>query len=331
MQALGRPPAEREPRHSPMKKRRSMLTVVLPVILVAAMCVTAIGWHLSRAVEPFAKDSPFRAPLAASAPIDVNSAQMVARMTRDGAIYANLVEFAIPVYSVDDDTPHRRVMCTITDWGPCPFAGHTVPIPDDAEPSPGSDGAMVVIDHDARLLYEFWQARRENDEWTTSFGAVNNLDGSGWGTYDNGFSTASGASRLAGVIRVDEMRRGEIPHALALQSDSTCADVFRSPAVKTDGTYRGPDCVPQGARLRLDPDVNIDDLNLGPAERAIAEALQKYGAFVVDTGGAPLSVAFERDATAVDDSPGTTYEQHDLLWDYSRIEGIPWERLQVLA
>ncbi|OBI72387.1 hypothetical protein A5663_08055 [Mycobacterium sp. E740] len=310
---------------------RWMLSVALPVLVIAALCITAVGWHSSAAAEPFAEDSPFRTALADSASVDVNSAPMVARMTRDAAIYANLVEFAIPVYSADSDTPRTTVTCRITKWGACPFAGHPVPIPDGAEPSPGSDGAMVVIDHDNRLLYEFWQARHENNQWTTSFGAVNHLDGSGWGTYDNGFSTASGASRLAGVIRVDEMRRGEIPHALALQSDSTCADVFRSPAIKTDGTYRGPDCVPEGARIRLDPDVNIDELNLGPADRVIAQALQTYGAYVVDTGGAPLSVAFERDLTAAAESPGTTYEQHDLQWDYSRIDGIPWERLQVLA
>lgn len=312
-------------------KLRSALAIAFGTYLVLAACSLTYFSKTDPAVQPFASDSPFRMPLADDAPLDPHSPQMVARLSRDDGVYANLVEFAIPIYDAEDNTPHTSVSCRISDWGPCPFAEYSVPIPEDAEPSPGSDGAMVVVDHDRRLIFEFWQARREGERWTTSFGAVNDLDGSGWGTYDNGFSTASGASRLGGVIRVDELRRGLIPHALALQSDSVCAGVFRPPAVKTDGTYHGRDCIPEGARLRLDPDVDIDALDLTPAGRVVARALQTYGAYIVDYGGAPLSVAFERDPEAADHSPGETYLQHELLWDYSRIDGIPWEHIHVLA
>ncbi|OBF90616.1 hypothetical protein A5790_16610 [Mycobacterium sp. 852002-51152_SCH6134967] len=318
MQAMGRP--------------KSALPIIVGVCLVLVLAV-AIVTDSSRTKppsEPFAEDSPFRTPVATDAPVDANSAAMVARISRDGVMYANLVEFAIPIYSADDDTPRTRVSCRIKDWGPCPFDGRRVPIPEEAVPSPGSDGAMVVIDHDRRLVYEFWRAQRHGDHWTTSFGAINDLDGSGWGTYENGFSTASGASRLGGVIRVDEMRRGVIPHALALQSNSVCAETFRAPAVKTDGTYDGPDCIPEGARLRLDPDVDIDALGLAPAAKVVAQALQTYGAFVVDYGGAPLSVSFERDPAAAHHHPGETYGHLGMPWDYSMIE-VPWEHLEVLA
>ncbi|OBB35443.1 hypothetical protein A5752_19635 [Mycobacterium sp. 852002-51961_SCH5331710] len=316
-----------------MGRSSSALPIAMGLCLILVLSIsTFIAFDpTTQPKQPFADDSPFRTTVPYDARVDPNSAAMVARLSRDGAIYANLVEFGIPIYSADDETPRWRVACRIKGWGPCPFDGHTVPIPDDASPSPGSDGAMVVIDHDRRLLFEFWQARRQGDRWSASFGAVNELDGSGWGTYDNGFSTASGASRLGGVIRVDEMRRGVIPHALALQSDSVCADVFRAPAVKTDGTYRGFDCIPEGARIRLSPDVDIDDLDLTPAGRAVAQALQVYGGYVVDYGGAPLSVSFERDPAAPHHSPGETYTRQGMPWDYSRIEGIPWQQLEVLA
>ncbi|WP_245908897.1 hypothetical protein [Mycobacterium neglectum] len=309
----------------------SALAIVLCSYLVLTVCGLREPPNARHRIQPFATDSPFRTPVAHDAPVDVNSPQIVARLSRDDGLYANLVEFAIPIYEADDDAPRTSVSCRITDWGPCPFAGYSVPIPEDAEPSPGSDGAMVVVDNDRRLIFEFWQARREGTRWTTSFGAVNDLDGSGWGTHDNGFSTGSGASRLGGVIRIDEMRRGVIPHALALQSDSVCAGVFRPPAVKTDGTYRGSDCIPEGARIRLDPDVDISALDLTLAGLAVAQALQTYGAYIVDYGGAPLSVAFERDTAASDHSPGAIYQHRELLWDYSRIDGIPWERIEVLA
>jgi hypothetical protein len=186
---------------------------------------------------------------------------------------------------------------------------------------------MVIIDDAARKSFEFWQARKQGKRWTTSWGAVNDIDGSGWG----GASTGSGASRLAGVIQIAEIQQGTIPHALAIQTDNVCANIFRAPALKTDGQSTRPDCIPQGARVRLDPGVKLDALTLAPAVRMVAQALQTYGAYVVDSGGAPLSVSFELDTTASGGSIGTRYKQAGLRWDYDALPGIPWNRLQVLA
>lgn len=269
----------------------------------------------------------FRTPIPAGAAVDADSAAMVARMSRAGAMYANLVEFGVPIYTATTSSPRYTVTCRITTWGPCPFTGMQVPIPDGAVASPGSDGAMVVVDQDAQKSYEFWQATRSSGKWSTSWGAVNSLGGSGWG----GNSTGSGASRLGGVIRIAEIAAGTIPHALAIQTDNTCAGVFRAPATKTDGTSTRADCIPEGARVRLDPAVDVDRLTLAPAVRAVARALQVYGAYVVDTGGSPLSVSFEMDPAATATSIGGVYQQAGLRWDYDDLPGIPYERLQVLA
>ncbi|WP_232423291.1 hypothetical protein [Mycobacterium sp. 155] len=250
---------------------------------------------------------------------------MIEWVSRDG-MAAGLVAYGVPIYRATVETPRYTVRCTITSWGRCPFDGYQVPIPDGAAPNTGSDGAMVIIDESTRKVFEFWRAERSGSQWTASWGAVNDLDGSGWG----GSSTGSGASRLAGVIRVAEIQEGVIPHALALQSDNVCARVFRAPAIKTDGQSTRSDCIPEGARLRLDPAVDLNALNLTSAERTVARALQVYGAYVVDAGGAPLSVSFELDPTASGGSIGSTYEHAGLRWDYDRMRGIPWNRLQVL-
>jgi hypothetical protein len=251
---------------------------------------------------------------------------MITRASR-GGMYTNVVEFGIPIYHAAADTPRNTVRCTITWWGPCPFDGYQVPIPNFARPHTGSDGAMVVVDESTRKVFEFWQARRTGEEWTASWGAVNNLDGSGWG----GASTGSGASRLAGVIQIAEIAQGEIPHALAIQTDNVCAKVFRRPAIKADGKSLRPDCIPEGARIRLDPAVNLDALTLVPAVKTVARALQDYGGYVVDGGGAGLSVSFELDPTASNGSIGSVYQQSGLRWDYDNLPGVPWDRLQVLA
>jgi hypothetical protein len=301
------------------------------LLLVAVMVFVSGSPGAEAKDEAFAPNSPFRMPIANGAPVDPNSAGAMAKVAGDSAVYANLVDFGIPIYSTEASTPRYTVRCTITDWGPCPFDDYRVPVPDNARAADGSDGAMVVLDRAANLVYEFWQAKHSGENWTASFGAVNRFDGSGWGDGATGFATASGASRLAGVIRIAELQRQDIRHALALQSRYVCVHAFRAPAVKTDGTYAGTDCVPEGARVRLDPAVNLDALGLAPAVRTIAKTMQTYGGFVVDYGGAPLSLAFERDSTASGEFIGESYAVTGLRWDYDNLPGVPWDRLQLMA
>ncbi|WP_353612102.1 hypothetical protein [Mycobacterium sp. IS-3022] len=276
--------------------------------------------------QPFAEDSPFRTLIPADAEVDPNSAEMIRAVHWENSAYASTVEFGIPIYTADRHTPRHSVPCVIAEWGRCPFDGLEVPIPDDARPQDGSDGAMVVIDPDSRTIYEFWRAKKVDGSWTTEFGAVNSLDGSGWG----GASTGSGASRLAGVVRVAEIAQGAIPHALAMQSNNVCAKVFRPPALKTDGRSTRPDCIPEGARIQLDPTLDINSLGLSPAQHTVAEALQRYGAYIVDVSGSPLSISFERDNTAAPGTVGRTYSAAGIQWDYDGMTKIPWNKLRVL-
>lgn len=293
---------------------------------------------LRTAPQPFDATSPWRSPLPANPSVDPGSDAMVAHLTRNNGVYANLVEFGIPVYYANAETPRYEVPCTVTTWGPCAFDGRSVPIPEGARPHDGSDGALVVIDESAGLIYEFWQAVHDGAGWKTSWAAVAPLGGSGWGeggtgsprTGIVGAGTASGASRLGGVIRLTEISAGDIPHALALQTDNACADVFWPPATKTDGGSYRPDCVPEGARLQLDPTIALDQLEMTPGERTVARALQKYGAYIVDKAGAPLSMSFELDHND-QGSVGSEYEKAGFRWDYDDMPGIPWSRLRVLA
>ncbi|MDH6196788.1 hypothetical protein M2272_003441 [Mycobacterium frederiksbergense] len=311
----------------PVISRLRARTAHAGIATLVAGAALAAATGTTRAEAPAFDTGPFQTPIPANAAMDPNSAAMVARIARENAMYANIVEFGVPIYTATASSPRYTVTCRITTWGPCPFAGMQVPIPDGARPSPGSDGAMVVVDEATQRSYEFWQATFADGQWSASWGAINDLSGTGWG----GNSTGSGASRLGGVIRIAEIAAGDIPHALALQTDSTCATEFRVPAVKTDGTSTGSDCIPEGARVRLDPTVNLDSLNLAPAVRAVARALQRYGAYVVDSGAVPLSVSFEMDPTATPDAIGSVYQRNGLRWDYDDLPGIPYDRLQVLA
>jgi len=63
------------------------------------------------------------------------------------------------------------------------------------------------------------------------------------------------------------------------------------PASASDGTVNDPAALPIGAHLQLDPNLDLNTLNLQPWERTIAEALQTYGMYCADTGfGIALSM-----------------------------------------
>ncbi len=315
---------------NPMSPRRiPRPAVVLAALAVLATPLLAPVESAAAATRPFAATSPFNVPVKASPRIDPSSAAMVARLARDRQAYANLYAYGIPVYTATATTPRYRVACDQEGaWGACPLTRRLMPIPTDARPSSGTDGAMVVIDPATGTVGEYWRARRVGSGWQASWGAVNSLTAPGWG----GASTGAGASRLGGVVRVDEIAAGVINHALVVQTDNACAVRYRAPAVKTDGKSTRTDCIPEGARLQLDPTINLNAIpGLTPGERAVARALQVYGAYVIDVAGTSMSVSFEvaRDATAT--SPGATYTRAGLSWDYYGMPRVPWHRLRVLT
>lgn len=300
-----------------------------PVPAIAGPAVdAAAGLGAPTAARPFAATSPFNVPVVATPVVDGNSAAMIARATRTGLAYANLYEFGIPIFLASSSTPRHPVTCSMSwAWGRCPFAAGPRPIPAAAAPNVGSDGVMTIVDTGRGTVDEYWQARPTGAGWTTSWGAINSLSGSGWG----GSSTGSGASRLAGVVRVAEIRAGVINHALVLQSDTACAGRFRAPAIKTDGQSTRSDCIPEGARLQLDPSINLAAIpGITPGELAVARAMQVYGGYLIDRADTSLSISFEVAPDASAAGPGTVYTQAGLRWDYYGMPAVPWHKLRVL-
>ena len=133
-------------------------------------------------------------------------------------------------------------------------------------------------------------------------------------------------------MRVDEIATAKISHALVMAIDNSCAGSFRPPAVKTDGDSTRPDCTPQGTRLQLDPDVDVSSLaGITPAERAVGKALQIYGIYVIDKGGAPMSISFELAPDASSgQNLGAVYKAAGLAWDYYDMPHLRGNRLRAL-
>ncbi len=275
----------------------------------------------------FAPDTPFTTPIPDDPTLDDDSEELVEALAEDGVAYALIWDYGVPVYEVDASTPGVSVTCTMEDWGDCPLEEDPVRIPEGAQPSTGTDGAMVVIDRTAGRVYDFWQAEQlSSGDWRTSWGTYAPIGGDGAGR--GGGATAAGINVLAGVVRMSELEAGRIDHALAFASNKSCPDEYRFPASKTDGQSEHEPCVPQGSRVQLDPSIDVESIpNITPGEVAVARALQTHGAYLRDTGQASMSVVFETPPEGSD----FYAEVAGFPWDYYDMPHIPWDRLRVLA
>ncbi|MCA1704416.1 MAG: VCBS repeat-containing protein, partial [Actinobacteria bacterium] len=260
--------------------------------------------------------------------VDPRSAEIVSTLSNSHAGVADIYEFGIPVYDADASTPRYTLVCTQQGWGICPFDGVPVPIPLDASPSTGSDATMIVTDWSSGTLYELWRYSFNQGSPTVQWGAVGPMTGSGRDRENGrkGGSTGAGVSRLAGIVRIWELVRGYIDHALVFSTSYCEKSNLRYPATQTDGTYVGVGSIPEGARIQLDPSVNVDSIpGITPGEKIVARALQEYGAYAVDCGGAPWAFMFESPSGESD-----PYVALGFTYDYFGMFGIPWDRMRVL-
>lgn len=192
---------------------------------------------------------------------------------------------SVPVYHAAPDHPRISVPITTAGYG---ARGVTeVPVPPYLLPDSATDGHTAIIDPVEGIEYNFWQLRLERGRWVASAAAL--LDYTQGAVHADRFSvTASGFPLGAGLIHPNDLVEagGSIDHALVFGYPLTREDAFVAPATRSDGRFSDPDSLPMGARIQLDPALNLDTLDppLSTAERRIAEALQTYGAYLYDTG-----------------------------------------------
>jgi len=192
----------------------------------------------------------------------------------------------------------------------------TLALPPGTRPDPRYDGWLSVIDPATGLGYDFWRARRQSDD-TISFQYAK-----AWALAGPGFSPpvsvdparaagarGSGLPLFAGVIGPQELRTGEINHALAVSVPGLARRSYVQPASVTDGV--GPtDSLPAGARIRLKGSVRprLESGDPGrPATEAILVALRRYGAIVVDRASVPTFYAAQG-------TPSNLVAEDELEW-----------------
>lgn len=277
----------------------------------------------------FAADSVFQRELPADQPLDARSTELaaeLARQAREVGAGINTDVFSIPVYTVPADQPTSKVTID-RDFAPVQDQLLAVPIPGDARPAAGEDGHLVVWQPSTDTMWEFWQARKERDGWHASAaGVIEDVSASDGVIENPNGATATGLAAIGGVITLNDLERGSIDHALALAIPEPRANFWSAPANRTDGWVESEDAVPEGTVFRLDPDLDLDALDLHPLTRMMAEAAQKHGVVVRDFAGS--TVFFGEDPTP---SGSDAWERiYDGTPDWQIAQEFPWESLQAL-
>jgi hypothetical protein len=234
----------------------------------------------------YSSSSPWNTPIASGAAIDPNSSAMVNALVAAGNSQGFLVtwkSWSVPIYYANSTTPKTSVSLTAS-WAPAnTMAG--VPIPSNAAPDPSGDGHMMIVDSSTGCEYDFWKARKNSDEtWAADWGNTTYTTNNG--IYAYGLSArGSGFALGAGLILPNEMNAGQINHALIFSFPSTKSGGPVASATESDGQTSSTGAIPEGARLQLDPSLDLSTLGLTPWQLAIARALQTYGMILGDTGG----------------------------------------------
>jgi hypothetical protein len=294
-------------------RRRVIGLVSLGVIGLASLGVIAVALP-SAAERPWEPTSPpYRAfsdasywntPLPQDAPTDPRSDQIIEFLQANNR--ANFIRLAgtdadgrwgNPIYWSGRGDPHYRVANTCSFQQPREFRDVRIPV--GAEPDPTSDSAMTVYDRRRGLVYGFHRARysAQRHAWSACGGTVYYLNSLGLD------GTQAGSDRIRNrghrgvppptyAVRLAEIRWGSINHVLKIAVNAASRDhVF--PMVGSDGVSTHPSAPPEGARLRIDPTIDLEDLGLSPPALVIARALQEYGAVIGDQSGESVTLKVE--------------------------------------
>ncbi len=329
-------------------KVKSLITIgatlfILLVIPLTVILVNQSREPSSKAVSEFPTSrDPLKWPFASDSiwnlPIGVNAEYVDAQITEasNGPIMDTDIIILAP------GAPMTEVYYSSDKWkrifGRCDSDVplnllHTLPIPANfivpgSTPDSRPNNAAAILMSDERTLKQmncFTRCTASQPATANNWSVEEDI-------YGGGITGAHGGSMLSsigGTIRLGELvPNGTIRHTLKLNitaSENVYYDSatggYRWPALKADSYastgYGGTNLeLRMGALLALKPDFDKSQLNTEPA-RILAQALQDYGAYVVDTFPTWSSYGF-----MVEVSPdGNVMSEFNTVWGFSMQSG----------
>ncbi|RYZ02198.1 MAG: hypothetical protein EOO73_32790 [Myxococcales bacterium] len=173
-----------------------------------------------------------------------------------------------------------------SDEGPYPFPGpEDVVIEGNSPESCDGDCHLIVIQQGTCQLYEGYACEYQGSAWHCGNGAKWDLNELGYGQRPEGWTSAdaAGLAIAPGLLRYDEVRAGEVTHALRFTLDCT-TNQYVAPAshqAVPDGCDPS-DGPPLGTRVRLRADYDVSGLS--PSAQVVLNGMKKYGMILADNG-----------------------------------------------
>jgi hypothetical protein len=304
--------------------------------------------HLARPFRFFSPHSFWNTPLPAEARVDPRSRVLISDLMRyvrreqadRNGPWINATSNGVSIVTVGANQAKVAVRLNHSPDTNLSAAWSAVPLPRWARPSPG-DNDLAVWQPSTDTMWEFFQLHRDGSGWEAEWGgamrdvtsdpgvygpgawpAASDEDESWWGV------TAASFPIVGGAMTYDDLKAGQIDHALAIVYPNVRRRTFVSPAQRDDGWSTDPNALPEGTRLRLDPSLNLAKLQMPPLTRMIAQAAQRYGIIVRDQS--PVMAFVQQDPTGDPAFLALSPKLTDGLYASQLLASFPWSHLQVM-
>lgn len=276
----------------------------MPVVTNAVLFNTLEADAIMSGLQIFPRDNAWNEDISGQ-PLLTNSEAMIAQITGDLAINRRTLRvfqemnFVLVPTNQPSVPIHFDTYADESDPSPYPFPPNT---PIEGWPSQtgdqslfdwqrnatgtGGDRHAIVIQPGTGFAWETWSTElvvaNNTTNWTAANGAKWNLNSNGLRPAGWTSADAAGLSMLGGLVRYDECERGAVEHALRLIVKRT-RRAYIYPATHYASSSNYVHFPAMGQRLRLKASFVVPT-TWTKHEKAIAKALQKYGAIVADNG-----------------------------------------------
>ncbi len=272
--------------------------LVFSVAPAGGQCL--LGMDLPTGYRPFSTDSPWNTRIPDNPALAGDSAAMIRTLAEDAQFLTCAYrKWTAPLFVLDAQNcetvnlpSHKGELHPSVD--PDGDGRVPVPCPVGVWADPEADGHLIMIDPALMRAWELSQARVRNGQLVSASrifvwdlrgsGVLPPFSGPAWWTAG---AVASGMPFVAGLVTHAEFMAGTIDHALicampTVRESSTPGGSLElcPPASRTDGKNIGPFYIPMGARLQLDPNLDLDALGLSVQARVLVRAMQRYGLIV---------------------------------------------------
>lgn len=306
-----------------------------------------IGQSLPGTWRAFSADSLWNREIPKNAPTHPDSDLIMSTIIAETNHLRLPDIYTIPVWVVNSNKmPLKKVRSdrifdtwdTDTDG----WSDSGVPITEEMWAEPTGDGHICIIDPFKKIAWEMSRFRflEDGTPHCTTFniwdltgpGAATPFEGKRWSARGG---RGSGFPVIAGLIRPEELRSGEIRHALEIsftknRKGEGGKTIVIPPAARSDGKYIGKQYPIQGMLFQLDPTLGEKEFNawgLNREGKIVARALQQYGMYLGDNGG-PMTLKVQLLAPS--------RIENRIKWEalfpgfYNTITKIPADRFRVV-